>query len=110
MTKPLQGIKVLDLTTFVAAPVCARILGEMGADVIKVEHPKGDGYLENMTDFTGGNLIMPTVPIEMASVGEIKTFPVPPVGTDTEEVLLSMGYTPEEISALEESGAVYRSK
>ena len=31
MTKPLQGIKVLDLTTFVAAPVCARILGEMSA-------------------------------------------------------------------------------
>ncbi|MBE6643494.1 MAG: CoA transferase [Ruminococcaceae bacterium] len=80
------------------------------SDVTTDEQAWANGYLENMTDFTGGNLIMPTVPIEMASVGEIKTLPVPPVGTDTEEVLLSMGYTLEEISVLEESGAVYRSK
>lgn len=40
--KPLEGIKVVDLTTFLAAPTCARVLGEWGADVIKVEAGKGD--------------------------------------------------------------------
>jgi len=46
MSKPLEGIKVIDLTTFVAAPVCARLMGDMGAEVIKIEHPKGDGWRE----------------------------------------------------------------
>lgn len=46
MSKPLEGYKVVDLTTFVAAPVCARLLADMGAQVIKVEHPRGDGWRE----------------------------------------------------------------
>ena len=41
MIKPLDGIRVLDLATFVAAPFAATILGEFGAEVIKVEHPAG---------------------------------------------------------------------
>lgn len=44
MQKPLSGIKVLDLSTFVAAPVCARLLADMGAQVIKVERPDGDAW------------------------------------------------------------------
>ena len=44
MDKPLSGIKVLDLSTFVAAPVCSRLLADMGADVIKVERPDGDTW------------------------------------------------------------------
>lgn len=39
---PLSGIKVVDMTAFLAAPTVARILGEWGADVIKVEAPRGD--------------------------------------------------------------------
>ena len=35
----LAGVTVLDLATFLAAPVCATLLGEFGADVIKVEQP-----------------------------------------------------------------------
>ena len=37
----LAGIKVLELGTLIAGPFCARMLGEFGADVIKVEAPDG---------------------------------------------------------------------
>src|SRR5437016_14316221 len=35
----LSGVTVLDVATYLAAPVCATLLGEFGADVIKVEQP-----------------------------------------------------------------------
>lgn len=39
--RPLDGVRVLDLATFIAGPYCASVLGEFGAEVIKVEHPDG---------------------------------------------------------------------
>ena len=38
---PLAGIRVLDIATIIAAPFCATLLGEFGADVLKLEHPVG---------------------------------------------------------------------
>ena len=38
---PLTGIRVVDVATVIAAPYCAAILGEFGAEVLKVEHPVG---------------------------------------------------------------------
>lgn len=42
MSMPLEGLKVIDCATLFAGPVIATILGDFGADVIKVEHPRGD--------------------------------------------------------------------
>ncbi len=48
----LDGIRVIDAATLFAGPLAAMLLGDFGADVIKVEHPKGDpvrnhGYQKN---------------------------------------------------------------
>ncbi|HZA09748.1 CoA transferase [Mycobacterium sp.] len=42
MNGPLHGIRVLDISTVYAAPITAMLLGDYGAEVVKVEHPMGD--------------------------------------------------------------------
>ncbi|MCG8347055.1 MAG: CoA transferase [Chloroflexales bacterium] len=42
---PLAGIRVIDVATVIAAPYCATLLGEFGAEVLKVEHPIGGDAL-----------------------------------------------------------------
>jgi crotonobetainyl-CoA:carnitine CoA-transferase CaiB-like acyl-CoA transferase len=42
---PLAGLRVIDVATVIAAPYCATVLGEFGADVLKIEHPDGGDAL-----------------------------------------------------------------
>lgn len=51
MQGPLSGIKVVELATFVAAPVTARLLADMGAEVIKIEAPAGDAWRRSGISF-----------------------------------------------------------
>ena len=40
--KPMEHVKVVELSTYLAAPTAARVLAEWGADCIKIESPQGD--------------------------------------------------------------------
>ena len=51
---PLQGMKVLDLSRILAGPWCAMTLADLGADVIKIEHPDGGDDTRGWAPFVNG--------------------------------------------------------
>jgi len=46
--RPLEGIRVIDVGTRISAPFCAGLLGDMGAEVIKIEDPSGGDFLRTI--------------------------------------------------------------
>ncbi|MCP4757048.1 MAG: CoA transferase, partial [Proteobacteria bacterium] len=53
--QPLKGITVLDITTMLNGPYCSMLLGEMGAEVVKIEPPDGDPWRVMGAGFAGVN-------------------------------------------------------
>ncbi|MBW2076588.1 MAG: CoA transferase [Deltaproteobacteria bacterium] len=53
MDLPLKGIRVLDVTRLIPGPFCTMILGDLGADVIKVEEPTTGDYERQIGPFIG---------------------------------------------------------
>jgi crotonobetainyl-CoA:carnitine CoA-transferase CaiB-like acyl-CoA transferase len=51
VTGPLAGVRVLDLGTRIAAPFCAGLLGEQGAEVIKIEQPGTGDFMRDIGPF-----------------------------------------------------------
>ncbi len=66
MVLPLQGMRVVELGAWVVGPTCARVLGELGADVIKVEEPAGGdparGVISPQVLAQGGRDVGPVSP------------------------------------------------
>jgi crotonobetainyl-CoA:carnitine CoA-transferase CaiB-like acyl-CoA transferase len=52
--QPLAGLRVIDLGTRIAAPFCAGLLGEMGAEVIKIEQPGTGDFMREIGPFQDG--------------------------------------------------------
>ena len=51
MDTALDGLRIIDLTSGIAGPLCTKLLGDIGADVIKIENPRGGDDSRNTGPF-----------------------------------------------------------
>jgi crotonobetainyl-CoA:carnitine CoA-transferase CaiB-like acyl-CoA transferase len=51
---PLQGVRVIEFCNVAAGPFCGMLLADMGADVIKVEHPQGGDTMRQWPPINNG--------------------------------------------------------
>ena len=72
----LEGLRVLELTQVMAGPFCGQVLGDMGADVVKIEPPAGDSTRESMgqQSFLAVNRNKRSVALDLKSVSHRAVF------------------------------------
>ena len=76
-------------------------------DIVCCILPRFSDIASDRQAWANGNVeTMPRSPIEMDSVGELKTVPADMVGANTEEILASLGYSSEQIKNLSDKGSV----
>lgn len=69
MARPLDGIRVLDLTRVLAGPYCTLLLGQLGAEIIKIENPgTGDDAREYLPMRNGDSIYFLAVNLEKKSL------------------------------------------
>ncbi len=74
MTAPLEGIRVVEYAQYVAGPLCGVLLADLGAEVVKVEPPAGDGYRHVMPVAQGfGRYFVPLNRGKRSVVLDLKT-------------------------------------
>jgi crotonobetainyl-CoA:carnitine CoA-transferase CaiB-like acyl-CoA transferase len=74
MSLPLEGIRVVEYAQYVAGPLCGVLLADLGADVVKVEPPAGDGYRHVMPVAPGvGRYFVPLNRGKRSAIVDLKT-------------------------------------
>lgn len=74
MSLPLEGVRVVELAQYVAGPLCGVLLADLGAEVVKVEPPGGDGYRHVMPAAPGiGRFFVPLNRGKRSVVLDLKT-------------------------------------
>ncbi len=128
-TGALDGLRVLDLSNQLSGPYCAMLLGDLGADVIKVEHPDGGDNARQgaphvhgesapfMTVFTdphvkaremavevdharAGRTRVLGIPFKLSQTPGAVRRPAPTLGQHTDEILGQLGYDTAAIADL----------
>jgi len=74
VTLPLAGVRVVEYAQYVAGPLCGVLLADLGAEVIKVEPPTGDGYRHVLPAAPGvGRYFVPLNRGKRSAVVDLKT-------------------------------------
>jgi crotonobetainyl-CoA:carnitine CoA-transferase CaiB-like acyl-CoA transferase len=74
MSSPLEGVRVVEYAQYVAGPLCGVLLADLGADVVKLEPPGGDGYRSVMPVAPGvGRYFIPLNRGKRSVVVDLKT-------------------------------------
>jgi crotonobetainyl-CoA:carnitine CoA-transferase CaiB-like acyl-CoA transferase len=72
--RPLAGVRVLDASTFLAAPFCGALLADYGAEVVKVEPVDGDPYRVFPLSYTAANQYKQSVGLNLRDGGAKEAF------------------------------------
>jgi crotonobetainyl-CoA:carnitine CoA-transferase CaiB-like acyl-CoA transferase len=98
MAGPLDGVRVVEITMFQQGPVCGTKLGDLGADVIKVEPLTGDPG-RGKTKQVGFPWMFSQTPASVRRVA-------PELEEHTDELLLDLGYNQDDIAKLRQDSVI----